>query len=264
MTWLLRRRFPPRCGRCRPIPRSAAVSRAASADRMARLRTSSATTANPLPASPARAASTAAFRARILVWKAISSIVLRILAVRPADVRMASIAEDIRPIVWLLRSAAPLASPPAACLLHRLGVAARHGAHLLERAGRFLQCGRLFARPLHRDWLEPETCEEADATCPLPSPSVSAMRYKCDLIDPHVKKPSAVADTTATASPTRITARAAADRALDLLGRRDSVLLVIIAERFDSVAQRVEKQSQLSLNQGHRFLGFLPMAHRQY
>ena len=48
---------------------------AASAERCARLRTSSATTANPMPASPARAASTAAFSARMLVWNAISSIV---------------------------------------------------------------------------------------------------------------------------------------------------------------------------------------------
>ena len=39
-------------------------------------RTSSATTAKPLPASPARAASTAAFSARMLVWKAMSSMFL--------------------------------------------------------------------------------------------------------------------------------------------------------------------------------------------
>lgn len=32
------------------------------------MRTSSATTANPLPATPAHAASTAAFKARIFVW----------------------------------------------------------------------------------------------------------------------------------------------------------------------------------------------------
>ena len=42
----------------------------------ARFRTSSATTAKPLPAAPALAASTAAFRARMLVWKAMSSMVL--------------------------------------------------------------------------------------------------------------------------------------------------------------------------------------------
>ena len=55
---------------------NSAVSDAAAALFAARLRTSSATTAKPLPASPALAASTAAFKARILVWKAISSITL--------------------------------------------------------------------------------------------------------------------------------------------------------------------------------------------
>ena len=57
---------------------SAEVFCEASADLDARLRTSSATTANPFPASPALAASIAAFSARILVWKAISSMVLMI------------------------------------------------------------------------------------------------------------------------------------------------------------------------------------------
>ena len=54
------------------------MSRADSAALIARLLTSSATTAKPAPASPALAASTAAFKARRLVWKAISSIVLTI------------------------------------------------------------------------------------------------------------------------------------------------------------------------------------------
>ena len=54
------------------------VFRAASAARMASDRTSLATTAKPAPAVPARAASTAAFSASRLVWKAISSIVLMI------------------------------------------------------------------------------------------------------------------------------------------------------------------------------------------
>ena len=49
---------------------------AASALLLARLRTSSATTAKPFPAVPALAASTAAFNASIFVWNAISSIVL--------------------------------------------------------------------------------------------------------------------------------------------------------------------------------------------
>ncbi|CRD69719.1 Uncharacterised protein [Bordetella pertussis] len=47
---------------------------AAWALRCASERTSPATTAKPLPCSPARAASTAAFSARILVWNAIPSI----------------------------------------------------------------------------------------------------------------------------------------------------------------------------------------------
>ena len=52
----------------------ALISLAAPALRCARLRTSAATTAKPRPCSPARAASTAAFSARMLVWKAMPSI----------------------------------------------------------------------------------------------------------------------------------------------------------------------------------------------
>ena len=52
----------------------ALICLAASAERPARLRTSDATTAKPRPCSPARAASTAAFSARMLVWKAMPSI----------------------------------------------------------------------------------------------------------------------------------------------------------------------------------------------
>jgi hypothetical protein len=65
---------------------------AASPLRNARFFTSSATTANPFPASPARAASTAAFSAKRLVWKAISSIVLIILLVSSDDFNIDSIA----------------------------------------------------------------------------------------------------------------------------------------------------------------------------
>ena len=53
---------------------SSLISLAAAADRCARLRTSVATTAKPRPCSPARAASTAAFNARMLVWNAMPSI----------------------------------------------------------------------------------------------------------------------------------------------------------------------------------------------
>ena len=62
-------------------PISSVVSLAACATLLARFLTSSATTANPLPASPALAASTAALRARIFVWNEISSIVLMIFAI---------------------------------------------------------------------------------------------------------------------------------------------------------------------------------------
>ncbi|MCW0448845.1 hypothetical protein NB706_001679 [Xanthomonas sacchari] len=49
------------------------ISLAALAERWARVRTSLATTAKPRPCSPARAASTAALSARMLVWKAMPS-----------------------------------------------------------------------------------------------------------------------------------------------------------------------------------------------
>jgi hypothetical protein len=78
------------CSTLRPI--SVLISLAASALRCARLRTSLATTAKPRPCSPARAASTAAFSARMLVWKAMPSItpmmspILRLLSLMPCMV----------------------------------------------------------------------------------------------------------------------------------------------------------------------------------
>jgi hypothetical protein len=70
----------------------ALISLAASAERWARARTSEATTAKPFPASPALAASTPAFSARRLVWKAISSIMPTIWEMWPDDSSMAPIA----------------------------------------------------------------------------------------------------------------------------------------------------------------------------
>ncbi|MCY1555306.1 hypothetical protein D9M68_919560 [compost metagenome] len=55
-------------------PMRVLISLAAAAERWARLRTSEATTAKPRPCSPARAASTAAFSARMFVWNAMPSI----------------------------------------------------------------------------------------------------------------------------------------------------------------------------------------------
>jgi len=71
---------------------SDAISAAAPCEPSASLRTSSATTAKPAPASPARAASTAALSARMFVWNAISSIVLMIFAMLPEETLMASMA----------------------------------------------------------------------------------------------------------------------------------------------------------------------------
>ncbi|MGZ2451953.1 hypothetical protein ACVIRO_004707 [Rhizobium ruizarguesonis] len=64
---------------------SALISLAALAERWASSRTSWATTAKPLPVSPARAASTPAFNARRLVWKAISSMTLMMLVISRED-----------------------------------------------------------------------------------------------------------------------------------------------------------------------------------
>ena len=69
---------------CMLAPIRALISLAASALRWARLRTSLATTAKPRPCSPARAASTAALSARMLVWNAMPSITAVMSAIRLA------------------------------------------------------------------------------------------------------------------------------------------------------------------------------------
>ena len=66
---------------CCTLPTTSPISLAASTERSASFLTSSATTAKPRPASPARAASMAAFKARRFVWSAISSITSRILPI---------------------------------------------------------------------------------------------------------------------------------------------------------------------------------------
>ncbi len=63
----------PSSTRSTEAPMSWRISLAAAALRCASVRTSLATTAKPRPCSPARAASTAAFSARMLVWKAMES-----------------------------------------------------------------------------------------------------------------------------------------------------------------------------------------------
>ena len=83
---------------------------AAFADFCARLPTSSATTAKPFPASPALAASIAAFKDKILVWKAMSSIVLIILLISLDFSVISRMASDISSIFLLLSSTASPAS----------------------------------------------------------------------------------------------------------------------------------------------------------
>ncbi len=78
------------------------ISFAAAAERWARVRTSLATTAKPRPCSPARAASTAAFSARMLVWKAMPSMTEMISAIFFDEASMA----DMVVTTW------PTTSPP--------------------------------------------------------------------------------------------------------------------------------------------------------
>ena len=78
---------------------------AASEERCARLRTSEATTAKPRPASPARAASTAALSASRLVCRAISSITVMMSAIFFDDSSMRDIACTASATTWPLRSA---------------------------------------------------------------------------------------------------------------------------------------------------------------
>ena len=84
---------------------NALISLAAAADRCARFRTSAATTANPRPCSPARAASTAALSARRLVWNAISSMTEMISEIRSDARVISSIEATAEATTWPPRSA---------------------------------------------------------------------------------------------------------------------------------------------------------------
>ena len=107
---------------------SALTSEDALAADWARRRTSTATTANPLPASPARAASTEALSARRFVWKAMSSITPMMLEILADDAVICSMARVVSAITappcsavcvmtpaWLLAASALLALPATVC-----------------------------------------------------------------------------------------------------------------------------------------------------
>ena len=78
------------------------ISFAAAAERCARCRTSLATTAKPRPCSPARAASTAAFSARMLVWNAM-------LSITPT---MPTMRVELSEIASIVRTTSRTTSPP--------------------------------------------------------------------------------------------------------------------------------------------------------
>ncbi|MDT4867485.1 hypothetical protein FQZ97_1023990 [compost metagenome] len=80
---------------------SSLISLAAPSVRCARLRTSSATTAKPRPCSPARAASTAALSARMLVWNEMLSITWMISPMRLDERLISSMVETTAPMASL-------------------------------------------------------------------------------------------------------------------------------------------------------------------
>ncbi len=130
----------PRC----PTARSAPSLRSRPGRRdCASRRTSTATTAKPLPASPARAASTEAFSARRLVWKAMSSISPMMLQILPEEVVIRSIAAvgaAASPRRLLRRCASRLPATPAR--LRGASRVVRHGARQLLHRRRGLLDGR--------------------------------------------------------------------------------------------------------------------------
>ncbi len=151
---------------------------AASADRIARLRTSSATTAKPLPASPARAASTAALRASRLVWKAISSMTLIILAVSSELLRISLMALAIRfiesvPLLAALRASAARVLACVALAAFCL-VIDDISSRLEEVSSRPAACS---VAPCASDWDAEEICSEALASWSEPSASCPTMEF---------------------------------------------------------------------------------------
>ena len=179
-----------------------AVSLAACALRWASARTSSATTAKPMPASPARAASTAAFSARMLVWKAISSIVLMIFATSSLDVLMSRMALFIASMSCVPVSAAARASFASA--VARWAPSALRCVVLDISSSEELVSSREAAcslEPSASDWLEDATCREADAVCSEPALRVSATRRIGTVIERVIRTPSASASTTVTPQP---------------------------------------------------------------
>ena len=190
----------------------AEVSFEASALLLARLRTSSATTAKPFPAVPARAASTAALRARILVWKAISSIVLIIFPISFEQLVISSIACIIWCIFSLLTFISVLMLPAfslAFCALSAFCFILLEISLMVEASS----CTELACsvapwesawEPLATCWEPLATCVELWLICCMVSLSLSAMPrketskgwkppvYSASQTESTVKSPSAI------------------------------------------------------------------------
>jgi hypothetical protein len=105
-------------------PISALISRAAPALRCASERTSLATTAKPRPCSPARAASTAAFSARMFVWNAIASM----------TPMMSAILRELRVISSIFSTTSCITSPPRAATFEARRRARSPGARCARSA----------------------------------------------------------------------------------------------------------------------------------
>ena len=92
---------------------TALISDAASVQRCAKLRTSEATTANPCPAWPARAASTPALSAKRFVWNAIESMTSTIDIIFENDISTSAMADFVSITTFRL-IAASCSTPRAA------------------------------------------------------------------------------------------------------------------------------------------------------
>ncbi len=171
-----------------------AVFLAASAARMARFLTSSATTANPAPASPARAASTAAFNASRLVWNAISSMVLMILEVSSLALEMSfmdTVSRSMESLAvattWLASFISPSAVPAFSALFLVMEAISSMDE---EVSSMDAACSEA---PSAMDWLADDTWPEADATWSAPSLMSWAIRVMVRLIPREIRSPSPMA-----------------------------------------------------------------------
>ena len=145
---------------------SSLVALAASSDLVARFRTSSATTAKPLPAAPALAASTAALRARMLVWKAMFSMVAMILPICWEEAEICSIAVFSCPTYsTLVPSCAPAwftKLPASSVALAVLLALSEISLMVAESSWTELAC---WVAPWARAWALVDTCSEPEETC---------------------------------------------------------------------------------------------------